>query len=59
MLLDEKQELGKTEKEDDVIMVDADDVQEGTEGLSPDPHITGTPRRRSEGRDDVPSPQKN
>ena len=34
MRLDEKPELGKAEEDDNVVMVEADDVQEGSEGLS-------------------------
>ena len=46
MLFGEMPELGKTEKDDDVIMVDAEDGLEETEGLSPDPDYGTSPEPR-------------
>ena len=59
-LIDEVPVLGKTEEED-VVMEEAKDGQEGSEGLSPDPDYGSSPEPQDEGQRGevgVPSPER-
>ena len=61
MLVNEMPELGKTEDDEDVIVVDAVDAKEGTEGLSPNPDNGASPEPHEgdqKGGDDQPSPER-